>query len=139
LKRGIERQDLVGILLLGEIDNGEQFASRRAPLGSTLGPGVVDQNAPHGFGGGGEEVSPVLELDPPILAYPQISLVHKSGRLEGVPGILGTQPLLGDGSQVVVEDFEQRIGPTGVGAWGDSARRLRPMIGVCGGSGHAKL
>src|SRR5262249_48110865 len=76
----------------------------RAPLA----PGVVDEDAAHGLGGGGEEVAaavPVLGL----LAADQseVGIVDEGGRLEGLPGPLLGQSCRGESAQFVVDQGQQ--------------------------------
>ena len=58
--------------------------SPAAPLPPVAVPGVVDQHPPHRLGRGGEEVPSTAELL--VADQPQVSLVHQSGGVEGVPG-----------------------------------------------------
>ena len=59
----VQRQDEVGILGEGT-DLIEQFEPDppATPLQPFPIPGMVDQDAAHGLGGGGEEVSPIVEV-----------------------------------------------------------------------------
>src|SRR5262249_48404129 len=62
-------------------------AASAAPLPSFLAPGVVDENAAHRFGRGGEEVSaavPVLDLV--HVHQPEVRLMDQGGGLEGLAG-----------------------------------------------------
>ena len=59
-----------------------------AALLGMMASGVVDQDATHDAGGDGEEVGPVLPLDPFQVDEPEVGFVDQGGRLEGVPGAL---------------------------------------------------
>jgi len=70
-------------------------------------PGPVDQDAAHGLGRGGEEVSPSVPI--PRLTLPdqtEVSLVDQSRGLEGLAGLLVGEASGRQCAQLVVDDRE---------------------------------
>jgi hypothetical protein len=53
-----------------------------------LAAGVFDENPPHGFGGGHEEVVPAVPIAALGFHQTDVGLVHQSRRLEGLAGRL---------------------------------------------------
>ena len=51
-------------------------------------PGIVNQDAAHGFGGGGEEMGAIPPRGLLIAAEPQPGLVNQRGGLQRLAGIL---------------------------------------------------
>ena len=82
----VQRQDEVGILGEGT-DLIEQLEPDppSAPLQPVPIAGMVDQDPPHRFRRGGEEVPPAVELL--VADQPQIGLVDQGGGVEGVAGL----------------------------------------------------
>ena len=82
----VQRQDEVGILGEGT-DLIEQLepSPPAHPLQPLPIPSMVDQNAPHCFRRGGEEVAAVVEVL--VADQTQVRLVDQGGGVEGVPGV----------------------------------------------------
>ena len=60
-----------------------------APLLATFVTGAVDENPPHGLGGGGKEVAPSVPLDARVIPdEPQVRLVDEGGCLERLARLL---------------------------------------------------
>src|SRR5262249_14261160 len=75
-----------------------------------LAPGGLDQDAPHGLGRGGEEMSLAVPLATRGGAdQPQIGLVHQGRRLECVTGRLVRQPPGRHPAELVVNQAEQLL------------------------------
>jgi hypothetical protein len=71
---------------------------------------VVDEDAAHGLGGGGEEVGAVL---PRQFARPdelEERLVHERGRLQRVADAFAAQEGLRRRAQLVVDERQQQLG-----------------------------
>ena len=66
---------------------------------------MVDQNAPHGFRRGGEEVAAVVEVL--VADETQVRLVDQGGGVQGVPGILRGHPRGSELPQLVVDQRQQ--------------------------------
>ena len=74
-----------------------------APL-TAPSPRLVDEDAAHGLGRGGEEVSTVVEARRSFaLDEAQVRLVHQGGRVQGLPRLLVGQPLRRQPAQLVVD------------------------------------
>ena len=86
-KQLVDRQDEIGIQS-EETDLIEQLEPHppAGPLQPLAVPGMVDQNAPHRFRGGGEKVPSTVELL--VADEPHVGLVHQRGGAEGVPRLL---------------------------------------------------
>ena len=67
---------------------------------------MVDQNPPHRFGRGGEEVAAAVEVL--VADQPQVRLVDQGGGVEGVPGVLRGHPRGRELPQLVVDERQQR-------------------------------
>src|SRR5262245_19283893 len=85
-------------------------ALRRMPS-----PGLIDEDAAHGLGSGGEEVAAAI---PPLhllgVHQPQIGLVDQSGRLEGLAWFLLGQLLGRQLAQLIVDQRQELLGGVGV-------------------------
>jgi hypothetical protein len=81
-----------------------------AMLGPPLAPGLVDEDAAHGLGGGGEEVAPAVPvLDLVHVHQPEVRLVDQGGGLEGLARLLLGQLLRRQPAQLLV-DQQQLVG-----------------------------
>src|SRR5262249_2561360 len=70
--------------------------------------GVLDEDAAHGLGGGGEEVAAPLPVRPRARAdQPQVGLVDQGGRLQRLARLLLSQALGGEAAQLVVDQRQQ--------------------------------
>ena len=102
----IERQHEVGVL--GEGTDLIEELDPYAPSDSLQSVSIacmVDQDSPHRFRRGREEVSPVPEL---LVAHqPQIGLVHERGGVQGVPGFLRGHPHGREFPQFVIDERKQ--------------------------------
>ena len=72
--------------------------------------GVVDEDAAHGFGGGGKEMRPVLPARVGLANEAQVGFVDERGGLQRLPGrfvrhLLGSQP-----AQFIVHHGQQFLG-----------------------------
>ena len=91
---------------------------------------MVDQNAPHGFRRGGEEVAAVVEVL--VADETQVRLVDQGGGVQGVPGILRGHPRGSELPQLVVDQRQQLLGRLAVALLdgredaGDVVHRLEP-------------
>jgi hypothetical protein len=71
---------------------------------AALATGLVDEDAAHRLGRGGEEVpARVPGLHPVNIDQPEIGLVNQRGRLKRLPGLLLGQPLRCQLPQLVVD------------------------------------
>ena len=88
--------------------------SRRAPaavLLAALSAGVLDQDAPHRLGRGGEEMAPTVPL--PVVGRPDepyVSLVNQGGGLKRLPGSLLGQSMCGQLAELVVDERQELVG-----------------------------
>jgi hypothetical protein len=94
---------------------------------SALVAGMIDENSPHGFGRGGEEVSAVLPT--PAIGgpdEPQVSLVNQSSCIERVFRRLGRHSGCRKLPQLVVHEWEQVRGGLAVATRGgiEKARHI---------------
>ncbi len=123
----VEREDRVGVLVLGQIEHVGGHAQRAAwraertlPIlePGALGPRVIDEDAAHRLGRGVEEVGPPVPGDVALGSVGVgrscvtthelgVRLVHERGGLERVAGMLGVHPLLGEGAELLVDEREQ--------------------------------
>ena len=86
-----------------------------AVLLAPLAAGILDQDAAHGLGGGGEEVPAAVPA--PILRRadePEVRLVDQGGGLERLAGPLPGQPMRGQPAELVVDQRQELIGRSGV-------------------------
>src|SRR6516165_7732117 len=82
-----------------------------AVLGASLAAGIVDQDAAHGLGGGGEEMPPTVPvLGVLTLEQTEVRLVDQSRGLKGLPGLFLGQLLCGQPAQLVIDQREQLPG-----------------------------
>jgi hypothetical protein len=91
----------------------DSFGSSAA-LETLLAPGVFDQDAAHGFGGGGEEVSTVLPVRGLGSDQPQPGFVHECCGLQGMSSRFGGHPASGELAQLLIDDGQQFLGGFGV-------------------------
>ena len=71
----------------GEIRVHRLTPAAAAVLGPRIAAGTFDQDAAHGLGGGGEEVSPAVPVAGLLHIYQaQVGLVNEGGSLEGLAG-----------------------------------------------------
>ena len=81
-------------------------------LDAPLVAGSFDENAPHGLGGGGEEVAPtipvlgLLHVDQPLVGF-----MDEGRRLERLPGLFASQPYRGQLPELVVDEGQQLAPP----------------------------
>src|SRR5204863_775691 len=79
-----------------------------AALQAVLVAGAVDQDAAHGLGGGGEEVSAAVPLLRLLAAdEAEVCLVNQRGGLKRLPGLLLGQFRGGELAQLVVDQRQQ--------------------------------
>src|SRR5262249_55928126 len=102
--------------------------------------GVIDQDAAHGLGSGGEEVAAAVE---PLLVAdePQVGLVDQGGGAEGVAGRFAGHPRCREPAQLVVDEREQGGGRPAVpgrgvleGAGGVAPAAICPRRGTANNS-----
>jgi hypothetical protein len=95
--------------LEGEIALVQLDAPAQAPVfDALLPPGILDQDAAHGLGRGGEEMAatvPWLVCVAPD--QPQIRLVDQGGRLQRLPRLFVGQTLPRESAQLVVDQRQQ--------------------------------
>src|SRR6516165_11695311 len=78
---------------------------------STLMPGLLDEDAPHRLGGGGEEVATILPGRAVRVAdQPEVGLVDQRCRLEGLSRRLAGEPGLGEPPELLIDDGHQLAG-----------------------------
>jgi hypothetical protein len=78
-----------------------------AALETGFAAGVLDEEAAHGLGGGGEELAAAVPVSVGRLAdQAQVRLVDQRRGLERLPGCLVPQPVRGQAAQVVVDQLE---------------------------------
>ena len=86
-----------------------------AALPGPLATGVVDEDAAHGLGRRREEVVATLPFPGLVPAdQPDVGLVHQSGGLDGLAGLLPRQPPGGELAEFVVDQRQQLLGRPGV-------------------------
>jgi hypothetical protein len=109
----VQRQNEVGILGEGIklIEQLEPYPPATS-LQTVPIPGMVDQDPPHRFRGGGEEMPATVEVLVPDQA--QVSLVDQGRGVEGVPGDLGGHFRGGESPQFVIDQGEQFRGGAAV-------------------------
>jgi hypothetical protein len=80
-----------------------------------LAPGVLDQDTPHRFGGGGEEVFPGVPVLRVVHAgQAQVGFVDQRRGVEGLARLLLRQLLGGQPAQLVVDQRQELLGGVGV-------------------------
>ncbi len=82
----VECQQIAGRVVVAESDLVEVDTLEPAAMASsTLMPGLLDEDAPHRLGCGGEEVAAILPgRAVPVADQPEEGLVDQRGRLEGL-------------------------------------------------------
>src|SRR5262249_50702817 len=103
------------------------FAVVSSTLQPCLVPRSVQENAAHGFGGGGEEVTAAV----PVLSFfhiheAEIRLMHESSRLERLAGLFQRQLLPGKLAQLVINQWQQLLRSVRI-ALLDSAQNARDL------------
>src|SRR5262245_28157123 len=92
-----------------------QAAPVAAVLEALLAAGVVDEDAAHGLGGGGEEMSPAV---PPRRVgradQPDVCFVNEAGRLKGLARLFGRELDGGQFPQLVVDERKEVGGGSSV-------------------------
>src|SRR4051794_7275756 len=74
---------------------------------AALAAGVLDQDAPHGLGRGGEEVAAAVPAGVLVSDESEVGLVDQGGRLERLAGLLVGQLLDRKLPELVVDQREQ--------------------------------
>ena len=108
----IQREQVVAAIRgrLGDAVEGDTVPVATVLL-SSLAPSGFHQDAPHGLGGGGEEVAPVVPASVIRGAnQPKVGLVHESRGLEGLAGFLPSETLGGQLPQLVVDQRQELLG-----------------------------
>ena len=77
-------------------------------------PGLVNQDAPHGLGGGPEEMGTSAPLLLVRTGQAQPGFVDERGGLQGLAGFLLRHPGGGELAQLLINEREQLIGGLGV-------------------------
>ncbi len=77
---------------------------------------MINQDSPHGFGGGGEEVCTAVELL--IADQPQVGFVNEGGGVEGVAGGFGGHGRGGELPELIVDERQQLSGGAAVAGLG---------------------
>jgi len=105
------------ILLVGawevEIGGVETLLAAAVPQGA-LAAGDIDEDAAHGFGGGGKEVGAALPLAIVAAGEAEPSFVDEGGGLEGLAGGFGRHFAGGHLPEFGVDEGEQLLGGHGV-------------------------
>src|SRR5262249_32432493 len=83
-------------------------ASVTAALEASSSTSPIDQDAPHRFGGGGEEVTAIGELL--VTNQAQVRLMHQRGGVERLPCLFLTELLRSEFAQLVVDQRQQLVG-----------------------------
>src|SRR2546425_4154178 len=76
--------------------------------------GLLDENAAHRLGGGGEEMPAILEGGLSFAHEPEPGFVHERGRLESVAGRLVRHLRRSQFAQLLIDEREQLLGCLGV-------------------------
>jgi len=76
---------------------------------SVPGTGGINQDAPDGLRGDGQEVGSAFPDGLVLVDQAQIGLVNERGGLEGEVLPLGAEVAFGDGSEFVVEDGQEYV------------------------------
>jgi len=108
----VEHQQLVGPRFVGDVKMIEVKTLQRAAVFLALFfPRALDQDSPHAFGGGGNEVASTLPVLRPIdIDESNISLVYQRGRVERLPGLLIRHPPRRQSTQFVVHQRQKLLG-----------------------------
>src|SRR5205807_5538587 len=73
--------------------------------------GLLDQNPPHGLGGGGEEVAPAVPVLGPVNVHQaEIGFVNQGGSLKGLPWVLLGQLPPCQFAQLMVDKRQELLG-----------------------------
>lgn len=87
IQRLIEGQQLLVIDAGREIQAVEIYPLRTSPVAEIiLAPGIIDEDAAHGLGGGAKKMRAILPLNRSVAAEAQPRLVDEGGGLERVSG-----------------------------------------------------
>ena len=110
-QRLVEVEDGVRIGLGDRLGLREVQALRSPPCFiGLLAAGVVDEDAAHGLGGGGEEMAAAVPVRAPVAAdQPQVGFVDQRRGLQRLPGLLLGQPLRGQLAQFVVDQRQELL------------------------------
>lgn len=110
VERFVEREELLVSHVCGEIEAVETHALRAATVAQIFFPArVINEDAPHRFGGGGEEMRAVAPFGLIISAKPQPRLVNERGGLQSLSGIFARHLLRGQLAQFFINQREQLI------------------------------
>src|SRR5262245_17864239 len=112
LQRFMEGQQLVVRHRRGEARFRHLHALlQTAALGRLTAAGLVNQDAAHRFGGGGEEVAPAVPVPDLVRAHePEVGFVDQGGGLQRLPRLLLGQLLGSELPQLVVDQRQQLLG-----------------------------
>ena len=103
----VEGQDFGDLFFGGEVHDVEEDAfAAAAAFELAAGPGVFDEDAPHGLGGGEEELAAVREVELAAGLEAEEDFVDQAGGLERVVGALGGHPPAGEGAELLVDERE---------------------------------
>src|SRR5215471_11322735 len=86
----------------------------RAALLARLAPGLVDEDAPHGFRGGAEEMGPATPRRLVGSRQLEPGFMHQGGRLQSLPRRFLGQFGRGELAQLIVNQGQQLFGRTGI-------------------------
>jgi hypothetical protein len=76
---------------------------------------AVDEYPPHCLGRGGKEVRPAVPMLARIAPYkPQVRLVYQCRRLQRLAGRLVFEAIIGEPTQILVNEREQMLGGSGI-------------------------
>ena len=98
----VDREDVVIGVASGKAVQVDRHLPPRPALGCHAGAGVVNEDSPHGLGGGGEEVAAAVELL--ISDQPQVGFVNQRGGVEGVAGGFGGHARGGELPELIVDE-----------------------------------
>ena len=95
---------------------GRAFHATAMPVGSLV-PGIVNEDAPHGFGGGGEKMGAVLPDGLAVAAGKEPGFVDEGGGLQGLARGFAGEFLRGEFAQLVADQGQQPLGGLGIVRW----------------------
>ena len=101
----VDREDVVIGVASGKAVQVDRHLSPRPTVACHAGAGVVNEDSPHGLGGGGEEVAAAIEQL--ISDEPQVGFVNQRGGVEGVAGGFGGHARGGELPELIVDERQQ--------------------------------
>jgi hypothetical protein len=115
LERFIDGNNIRRVRLSGDIAFMERcYSQRTAAFGGASCARVIQDDLPHGFGGDGEEVLTVLNLEMRMPGELHVGFVHESGRLERTA--IGCKPAMRPATKLIINERHQAMDGLAVAA-----------------------